>query len=126
VTLRDLTRLDDVATALAAITDLDLQHVQWQVDPHNPTWPLVRAAAIQDAITKARDYATALRGAVTAVVHVADEGLLAGRDRHMHFDAQAVAMSGAAESDGGPSLDPVPQEISAVIEARFEARIDPL
>jgi uncharacterized protein YggE len=127
VTLRDLTRLADVAAVLTSIADLALHHVSWEVDPRNPAWPVVRAAAIHDAIVKARDYATALNGSVTALVHVADAGLLGGQDR---FEAQSMARvaSGAiGDFDGrGPVLDPAPQEISAVIEARFEATVGPL
>ncbi len=90
VTLRELTKLDEVAAAVSAVADVDVSQVHWQVDPRNPAWPVVRAAAIADAITKARDYATALRGDLTALVHVADEGLLGGagparaaRDAHV-------------------------------------------
>ena len=81
VTLRQLAHLDDLAAALSAVADLEVQHVQWQVDPSNPAWPVVRAAAIADAVSKARDYATALHGEVTTLVHVADEGCSAGTSR---------------------------------------------
>lgn len=123
VTLRDLSRVDDLVAALAAIDDLNVYHVQWQVDARNPSWPLVRAAAIEDAIAKARDYAAALRGSITALVHVADEGLLGGQDSQGRFAARAHSAGGVAEFSSAPGLDPAPQEISAVVEARFEARV---
>jgi uncharacterized protein YggE len=122
VTLRDLALLDDLATALSAVPDLEVHQVEWQVDPHNAAWPVVRAAAIEDAISKARHYAAALHGEVTGLVHVADAGLLAGQDQLRY----SASMAGAHELGGfggGVALDPAPLEISAVIEARFHARI---
>jgi uncharacterized protein len=122
VTLRELGRLEDLAAALSAVPDLEVQQVQWQVDPHNPAWPVVRAAAIADAVSKARDYATALRGEVTALVDIADAGLLGGREQP-YESRMAAGAPAMAEFGGGLALDPAPLEISAVIEARFHARI---
>ena len=102
---------DDLVAALAAIDDSNVHHVQWQVDARNPSWPLVRAAAIEDAIAKARDYAAALRGSITALVHVADEGLLGGQDSQGRFAARAHSAGGVAEFAAAPRLDPAPQEI---------------
>jgi hypothetical protein len=126
VTVRELSLLDGIATALSSLADVDVWNVRWQVDARNPAWPVVRAAAIEDAIEKARDYAAALGGEVLALVHVADEGLLGGQEGHGRASGRVYSASGVAEADGGPALDPAPQEIAAVIEARFEARIDPL
>jgi uncharacterized protein YggE len=128
VTLRNLAQLEDIARALAAVRQLRIQQVSWGVDRRNPAWPAVRAAAIADAVAKARDYAGALGGTVTALVHVADAGLLGGRDHYS--EQQSFRLSGLGFSKRGegrtPTLDPAPQEISAVIEARFEATVDPL
>jgi uncharacterized protein YggE len=123
VTLRQLARLDDVAAALSAVPDLEVHQVDWQVDPHNPAWPVVRAAAIADAIGKARDYAAALHGEVTALVHVADAGLLGGQEHPHYRSSEASAAAGLGFAGGAPALDPAPLEISAVIEARFQAQI---
>ena len=57
--------------------------------------------------------------------HVADTGLLGGTGdqlRHVKRSAAFVAAAGHAGGDvETPSLDPVPQELGAVIEARFRA-----
>lgn len=82
----------------------------------------VRAAAIQAAIRKGSDYATALGGSLRTVEHVADAGLLGG-DGAQHRVASPMARAAAAaggEPDA-PSLDPVPQELVAIIEARLTA-----
>ena len=96
--------------------------VSWHVDWDNPGWHDVRAAAIQDAIGKGRDYAAALAGTLRGVQHIADAGLL-GTDnappRFMGGAARAFS-AGGGEPDT-PSLDPVPQELTAIIEARLTA-----
>jgi uncharacterized protein YggE len=115
--------LDALGALLAAHEAVSVHHVDWQVDWDNPAWPDVRAAAVQAAIRKARDYATALGGSLRSVEHVADAGLLGGDGGQYRFTAAPMARAAAAaggEPDA-PSLDPVPQELVAVIEARFTA-----
>lgn len=126
VGIRNLDELPAISRALAAVAELEISFVEWGVDPRNPAWPVVRAAAISDAIAKARDYATALGGSVTTLVHVADEGLLGGNEHGGHRATLAMASLAGREmydGSGAPDLDPVPQEISAGIEARFEATV---
>jgi uncharacterized protein YggE len=78
VTVRDLDILDAVSAVLAADQSLNVHAVTWHVDWDNPAWPQVRAAAIQAAIHKGRDYAAALGGTLQQVEHVADTGLIGG------------------------------------------------
>lgn len=126
VVARGLDRLTEVSRALSAVPELEIFRVEWLVDPRNAAWPTVRAAAIADAVAKARDYAAALGGSVTALVHVADQGLLGGAEHHSGI-RQARALSGGGDyDDGGPDLDPAPQEITAVVEARFTATVTAL
>jgi hypothetical protein len=83
----------------------------------------VRAAAIRAAIRKGRDYAAALGGSLGRVEHIADAGLLGGSDStSVKFSSTSsrALISGGDDGDV-PSLDPVPQDLTAVIEARFTA-----
>ena len=94
--------------------------VEWD----NPAWPDVRAAAIRAAVRKGHDYAAALGGKLYQVEHIADVGLLGSGD-DVHYESASLRMASAGgmggdESDA-PSLDPVPQELAATIEARFSA-----
>jgi uncharacterized protein YggE len=121
--VRSFDLLPPVSAALTSDDHVSLHWVSWRVDEDNPAWRDVRAAAISAALRKGADYADALGGRVAAVHHVADQGLLAGdapdgSPRRMALSARAAAAT--AESDV-PSLDPVPQEIRAVIEARLHA-----
>jgi len=121
VTVRDFELL---GALLAAHEKVSVHQVTWDVDWDNPAWPEVRADAIQAAIRKGRDYATALGGSLRSVEHIADAGLLSG-DSTQHRPTRAVAFGRAAHAAAGdpdaPSLDPVPQELTAIIEARLTA-----
>jgi uncharacterized protein len=127
--VRALAQLDALSAVLATHEQLNVQSVGWYVDDDNPAWPQVRAAAIHAAITKGRDYAAALGGTLSGVEHIADTGLLGGSDTggRMRFtSARSVSMAASAGMGGepeAPSLDPVPQELAATIEARFTATI---
>lgn len=121
LTVRDLGTLDELTALLARHEQLRVDGVQWGVDPDNPAWPVVRAEAIRAAIRKGRDYAAALGGSLQSVEHLADAGLLGGKD--MPYGGGWELQSGTARSAsrGVPTLDPVPQTLTATIEARFVA-----
>jgi uncharacterized protein YggE len=124
ITVRAFGLLDTLGALLAAHDTVSVRGVDWQVDWDNPAWPDVRAAAIQAAIRKGRDYAAALGGSLRGVEHIADAGLLGGDGAQPRFPGTGamarMAAAAGGESDA-PSLDPVPQELVAVIEARFTA-----
>lgn len=64
IRLRDFDRLGAVTQALARHEDFNLSRAHWQADDDNSGWPGVRAAAIEAAVRKGRDYAASLwRGA---------------------------------------------------------------
>ena len=124
IAVRAFELLDPLGAVLAAHEAVSVHQVSWYVDWDNPAWPDVRAAAIQAAIAKGRDYAAAFGGTLRSVEHIADAGLLGG-DNQPRFTG-AVGYAARAGSRGGgepdaPSLDPVPQELTAIVEARFTA-----
>lgn len=119
----------ELLPALQAVLD-DHQHLQtysvgWHVDPDNPAWRLVRTEAIKDAIIRGRDYANALGGELSGIQHLADTGLLAGADHSPAPRPLAGRPAGARRPPTGgpqpPPLDPLPQVVSAIVEARFIA-----
>ena len=121
ITVRAFGLLDALGAMLAAREPVSVHNVAWQVDWDNPAWQDVRAAAIQAAIAKARDYATALGGSLRSVEHVADAGLLGGDGAQPRLASPMVHAAAAGGEPDAPSLDPVPQELVAIIEARFTA-----
>lgn len=123
---RDMGRLDDLSAVLARHDAFEIHHIYWQVDDENPGWSAVRRDAIQAAVRRAHDYAEALGASLVGVEQVADTGLLeeGGPGRGRQAEPMALAAMGAparAEEADAPSLDPVPQEVWAVVEARFRA-----
>ena len=114
-------RSRDPAELLIRHGGFHIQHVLWGVDEDNPAWPEVRAEAVGAALRRGQDYAAALGGRLESVELLADVGLLglAGSS-----DAAGLAMSGPGLEPGGPvapSMDPVPQQLVATVEARFTA-----
>ena len=127
VQLRDFMLLDSILDGFATLKSLSVHWIGWSVDDDNPQWAQTRADAISAALAKGQDYAAALGGTVTRVDHVADAGLLGGNDASIRY---ARASSTVAASGGGPSegisVDPVPQVVTATIEARLIATVGPL
>jgi len=123
ITVRAFDLLDALGDVLATHETVSVHQVMWHVDWDNPAWPGTRAAAIQAAIRKGRDYAAALGGSLRSVQHIADAGLLGGDNAQPRFmgGVAARAFSRGGEESGTPSLDPVPQELTATVEARLTA-----
>jgi uncharacterized protein YggE len=125
ISVRDFALLDAVGRLVTSRDDVDVHSVSWSVDDDNPEWAVVRADAIHAALLKGQDYASALGGTVVRVEHVADAGLLGGdASVPMALDRRALSARGGAES-GTASLDPLPQVLSAIIEARLSAVVGP-
>ena len=127
LTVRAFDLLDRLSDALASHEALHVHYVAWGVDSDNPSWPEVRAAAIQNAINKGRNYAETLGGSLDHLEHIADVGLLGDDGGMPAQESRRVPL--AASAGGGtdsPSLDPVPQELIAIIEARFVATVTAL
>ena len=122
LTVRAFGLLDPLGAILAAHEAVSMRGVDWRVDWDNAAWQDVRAAAIQAAVRKGSDYATALGGTLRTVEHIADAGLLGGDGAQPRFTgASPMAAAAVGGEPDAPSLDPVPQELVAIIEARFTA-----
>jgi uncharacterized protein YggE len=124
VAVRDFALLDRLGRVFGHHEGFNVHQVTWQVDDDNPGWSTVRNEAIQAALRKGRDYAAALDVSLVRVEHVADTGLLGGTGASPRAPRRLSAAAAAGGGRGGddedtPALDPVPQELSAVIEARF-------
>ena len=120
IAVRELGLLGALGDRLAAREPYRLHQVSWHVDWDNPAWARVRADAIRAAVGKAHDYAATLGGQLSSVEHIADPGLLSARE------GDRMAFRGSSSRGGGdgdwPGLDPQPQELTVLIEAKFTAR----
>jgi uncharacterized protein len=125
IEVRDFGLFGRLESHLSTHEAFSVHEVSWHVDWDNPGWHDVRAAAIQAAISKGHDYAAALGGQLITVEHIADPGLIGGGDGQ-HWVSSSVRSArqlagGGGDAGSAPSLDPVPQELTALIEARFRA-----
>jgi uncharacterized protein len=123
IEVRDFGLLARLGSQLSTHEAFRMHEVSWHVDWDNPGWHDVRAAAIQAAISKGRDYATALGGQLISIEQIADPGLIGGGEQWVSSSGRSARLSAGLGGDAGgtPSLDPVPQELTALIEARFHA-----
>lgn len=123
INVRDFALLEDISAELTSRDSVQLHSVSWSVDEDNSHWALVRSDAIQAALLKGQDYAAALGGTIISVDHVADAGLLGGDGGGWAASRRRVALSAMGAGLDDMTLDPVPQVLSATIEARFTAEV---
>lgn len=126
IIVRDFALLEGISAAMTSRDSVEVHSVFWSVDEDNSHWAQVRADAIRAALLKGQDYAAALGGTIVRVDHVADAGLLRGDGDGWGYSGHAVPASAMGSGGGNMSLDPVPQVLSATIEARFTAEVGAL
>lgn len=122
VTIRvtDFSVLGDVLGRLAADAVRELDGPFWALRPGSPTILEARTRAVHDAVSRARAYATALGGSITAVREIADIGLGGRGDlTGQPIAGRAMRHSGMAAEPVEFDVTPVPQTIRASVEARF-------
>lgn len=120
ITVRDFGLLGVLGDQLATREPFRLHQVSWQVDWDNPVWARLRADAIKAAVAKARDYAGTLGGELSGIDHIADPGMLSARDGEPLRGMRMSSSSGRTDGDW-PDLDPPPQDLRVIVEARFTA-----
>ncbi|UYQ61548.1 SIMPL domain-containing protein [Streptomyces peucetius] len=120
--LGDFTALGELTTRLA---DLELTHVTgpwWSLRPDSPAHGEARRQAVREAVQRAREYADAIGGRLSALIELADIGAEAPTPAYP-MPAQPGAMRGfgAAATETAPALDLEPQRqtVYAQVNARF-------
>jgi len=129
VLVADFTRLGDLVARVAEQEMVDLYGPRWALRRDSAHYRAVRVAAAQDAVTRAREYASAVGSRVVGLVELADTGLLTEAvPRGGGGPAYAVApmavspmraSHAAAPEPVALDLEPVPQVLRASVEARF-------
>ncbi|MFC0006937.1 SIMPL domain-containing protein [Micromonospora siamensis] len=114
VTVTDFTDLGELMLRLADQDQVEVSGPWWSLRPDSPAYREARHAAITDALARAREYAEALGARVTGLLELSDT------------DGAGVPMMGRAFKGGGAAggppeldLDPQPQGVNAVVQARF-------
>ncbi|MEV4757725.1 SIMPL domain-containing protein [Micromonospora sp. NPDC049559] len=119
VTVTDFTVLGELMLRLAEQDQTSVNGPWWLLRPDSPVHSAARRAAVDAAVTRAREYADALGAQVTALVELADTGLSSAPPPSMNRVGYGVSMM--AESAAAPELelDPQVQTVHASVEARF-------
>ncbi|MDG4767772.1 SIMPL domain-containing protein [Solwaraspora sp. WMMD406] len=120
VTVVDFTVLGELMLRLADQDQTRISGPWWALRPDSPALAQARRAAIDEAISRAREYALALGAEVTGLIELADHGMSAPQPMMLRgaargFGAMEMAPGEVPEID----LDPQVQTVHAVVEARF-------
>ncbi|WP_222193101.1 SIMPL domain-containing protein [Modestobacter italicus] len=109
--IADVGAAGELAVAVAGLSDVSVHGPHWRVSREHPAHQQVRTAAVQDAIVRARAYATALGGRLTGLVEVRDVGGRGG----------GMVMAAFSAPGGVPALElqPAPQEVTGQVEVTF-------
>jgi uncharacterized protein YggE len=115
LTLGRLDAVGELVVALGRLDDVEVSGPLWRLRPDSAAAETARLTAVGEAVTRARQYAAAFGGHLTALVEVSDTGLGAGGLR------VAGAMASMARFEGEPHLDLVPArlEVHGAVELRF-------
>jgi uncharacterized protein YggE len=113
--LGQLDAVGELVVALGRLDDVEISGPVWRLRPESGAFEQARLAAVQEAVTRARQYAAAFGAHLTALVEVSDIGLGGGGFR------VAGAMDSMARFEGEPHLDLVParQNVHGAVEVRF-------
>ena len=119
-TVVDFAVLGDLVLRLADRELVSLQGPFWELRPDSDVYRRARTEAVRDARRRAEEYAAAAGSRLTGLVEIADLGL----SGHEGFPAAPAAMFSRAARDSVADeisfdVEPVPQSVSASVEARF-------
>ena len=121
-TVVDFAVLGDLVLRLADRELVSLTGPFWALRPDSDTYRRARTEAVRDARRRAEEYAAAAGARLTGLVEIADLGLSGPQA----FPAAPAAMFSRAARDSVADeisfdVEPVPQTVSASVEARFTA-----
>jgi uncharacterized protein YggE len=105
---------------IAVLTELDGAQVDgpwWSLRPTNPVHRQVRIAAIEEARTRAADYAAAVDATLGSLLEISD---LEGSFHHQPRAMKAAFAMDSAGGDAELDLEPAEQRVSAQVTVRFQ------
>jgi uncharacterized protein len=110
---------EDVLAAISPLEDqiggMDVEGPHWQLVDDKAAREQLEAEAVAEALSRARRYAAVLGGTLGGLVELADPGLLGDASVGL-----ARAAAGAQLSFGGMNFAPVPVQVSAAVDARWQ------
>ena len=119
-TVVDFAVLGDLVLRLADRELVSLQGPFWELRPDSDVYRRARTEAVRDARRRAEEYAAAAGARLTGLVEIADLGM-SGHEGAIPL-AGAMFRTAARDSVADEislEVEPVPQTVSATVEARF-------
>ena len=116
LTVGRLDAVGDLVVALGRLDDVEVSGPVWRLRPDSPAVERARLQAVQDAVHRARQYATAFGAQLTALLEVRDAGLGGGGSR---VAAGMAPMARFESTDIQLDLTPAHQEVHGAVEVRF-------
>ncbi|WP_328316937.1 SIMPL domain-containing protein [Streptomyces sp. NBC_00388] len=120
--LNDFTALGDLTSRLTGVELTRVDGPWWALRPGSPAHREARRQAVQDAVTRAREYAEALGAELSALVELSDPGAEGARQPAPGFAAGrafGAPAPGGAEEPPAIDLEPQRQTVHAQVNARF-------
>lgn len=120
VTVADFELLPRLITGANEIELSEVGQLIWRMRRTSPVFREARLAAVEDALSRARDYAAAFRATITGLIEVTDTGLSSPQ-----WSRGAATLGFSAGGRPGSKEDvtfdlvPQRQEITGQVEARF-------
>lgn len=125
VTVADITILGELVARLADLETVSVEGPAWRLRRSSPVYREARNRAVAEAVSRARDYATAIGSRVTGLIELADTGLTTSSAPPRMRTPGAVygtrAAPAAAPEPPVLDLEPQQQTVYASVEARFRA-----
>jgi len=121
-TVVDAAVLGDLLLRLADRDMVSLQGPFWALRPDSDALRQARTEAVRDARRRAEEYAAALGSRLTGLVEIADTGLSSAAEVYpagAPFALARASGSGIVADEVEFDVTPVPQTVSASVEARF-------
>ncbi|GAA1217936.1 hypothetical protein GCM10009665_04780 [Kitasatospora nipponensis] len=128
VTVVEFERLGDIVVALAGLEHGTVAGPTWRLRRDHPVHEQARTQAVQAAVLRARQYASALGSELTGLVSLADQGLgegesyVASGNRGPVHAAVSYGSLGSFKKSPELDLRPVEQTVRATVVARFTLR----
>ncbi|TID23561.1 gb [Venturia nashicola] len=119
----DFTLLGRVCTDLAKMRFVSVRNIDWRLTDKTKASlvAMSRKLAVDDAISKANDFASAVGKATVTAVEINTDSNGYGRSAGMFGATRAYAAAGAAEREDALNFEPEDVDLSCSIQVKFEA-----
>lgn len=118
VALHDFDQLSPLIAALAGVALTEVNGPWWSLRPDHAAYRLVRIAAIEEATSRARDYAAAFGAELQELLEVSDLEGGFGYAREMRASAFA-AKGGGVGDEQSFDFEPALQTVTGQVTVRF-------